>query len=351
MTNKEKEKEMNLIDRYVREIGRKLPQKTRADIEKEIHSALEDALEDRSKKEGRAVDEEMTVAVLKEYGNPETVAASYLPERYLIGPQLFPIFWLVTQIVFAVLTTLTVIAMGFALFGGYGSPAPAEFWGDFFKLLGQYFSGMMAAFGNIVLVFALIQRFATGWEFKEKDEDKNWNPRDLPDVEDADQVSVAGTVAEIVFIVLGLILFNFYPEYIGIYGFTDSGRFFAPILSDAFFSYMPWINLLWGLQFALDVWLVQQRRWQAGSRLLLMVVKAGNAALAYVMLKGPSIVGLTPDVLMREMNFTADAAHSLAAIIIQVVKWGLVIGIIAGAVDAVKALVQMARSQGSLVRA
>jgi hypothetical protein len=340
---------MNLIDRYVREIGRKLPQKSRTDIEKEIRSALEDMLEDRAKTEGRAVDEEMTVAVLKEYGNPETVAASYLPERYLIGPQLFPIFWLVTQIVFAVLTTLTVIAMGFALIGS--NTAPAEFWSDFFKLLGQYFSGMMAAFGNIVLVFALIQRFATGWEFTSKDEEEDWNPRDLPDVDEADQVSVAGTIAEIVFIVLGLILFNFYPQYIGIYGFTDNGRFFAPLLSDAFFRYMPWINLLWGLQFALDVWLVQQRRWQAGSRLILMIVKAGNAALAYAMLKGPSIIALTADSLITNMNFTADAAQSLATLIAQVVKWGLIIGIIAGGIDAIKAFVQMVKSQRATVTA
>jgi hypothetical protein len=293
------------------------------------------------------VDEEMTVQVLKDYGNPETVAASYLPERYLIGPQLFPIFWLVTQIVFAVLTTLTVIAMGFVLFGDFGTPAPAEFWGDFFKLLGQYFSGMMAAFGNIVLVFALIQRFGSGWEFTSKDEEKDWNPRDLPDVEDADQVKIGEHVAEIVFIVLGLILFNFYPQYVGIYGFTDEGKFFAPLLSNAFFSYMPWINLLWGLQFALDVWLVQQRRWQYGSRLLLMAVKAGNAVLAYTMLKGPSIIGLTPDVLMSEMNFTADGAQSLAMLIVQVVKWGLIISIVVGVADAIKALVQMVRSQVS----
>ena len=72
---------MKLIDRYVREIGRRLPQKSRADIEKEIRSALEDMLEDRSKKEGRDVDDEMTAAVLKEYGQPDKVAASYLPER------------------------------------------------------------------------------------------------------------------------------------------------------------------------------------------------------------------------------------------------------------------------------
>lgn len=340
---------MNLIDRYVREIGRQLPQKTRTDIEKEIRSALEDMLEDRSKTEGRAVDEEMTIAALKEYGNPETVAASYLPEQVLIGPQLYPIFWLVTKIVFAVLTTLAVIGMGFALFGS--DATPAEFWGDLFSLVGQYFSGMMAAFGNIVFVFALIQRFATGWEFKEKDEDKEWNPRDLPDVEDADQVKIGDHVAEVVFLVLGLVVFNFYPEYIGIYGFADDQRFFAPLLSDAFFNYLPWINVLWIVQFALDVWLIQQRRWQFGSRLMLMAVKAGNAVLAYAMLKGPSIVGLTPDVLMSEMHFTADAAQTVGMLVVQGFKIALIIAIIAGAGETISALVKLVRSQASTATA
>jgi len=332
---------MNLIDRYVREIGCRLPPKTRADIEKEIRSALEDMLEDRSKKESRATDEEMTVQVLKEYGNPQKVAASYLPEQYLIGPQLFPFFWLVVQIVFGVLTALTLVALVLHFAGG--DFLPTEIGKSLFSLLANYFGGLMTAFGNIVLVFALIQRFAPSWKEDLKDED--WNPRDLPDTEDADQVSRTGTIVETVFTVLALILFNLYPHYIGIYGFTDQGSFFVPILSQAFFSYMPWINLLWGLQIAMNVLLIQRMRWQVGTRWFWIAIKAGGIALAVAMLNGPSIVNLTPEVLMAEMSFSADAAQTLASIITQVVKWGLIISIIAGAVDAVKALVKIVRAQ------
>ncbi len=56
---------MELIDRYIKEIGKHLPQKNRADIEFEIHSTLEDMLDDRSQKAGRPVDEAMTVDMLK----------------------------------------------------------------------------------------------------------------------------------------------------------------------------------------------------------------------------------------------------------------------------------------------
>lgn len=337
---------MNLVDRYVREIGRRLPQKTRADIEKEIRSAVEDMLDDQSQKEGRGIDEEMTVKVLKEYGEPEKVAASYLPERHLIGPTLFPVFWLVVQIVFGVLTAMAIIGLGIHIFSN--TPAPAELGKTTFSLVTQYFGGLMSAFGNIVLIFALLEYFAPrlGWNVKdEKEEKDDWNPRDLPNVEDVNRVSVGETSVEIVFTVLALVLFNLYPEYIGIYNFSDQGSSFVPILSQAFFSYMPWLNMLWGAQIALDVWLIQQSRWQVGSRLLFMAIKAGSAAAAYGMLIGPSIISLSAEVLRENLFMPADAAQTVASIIVQVAKFALIINIIVNAVEIVKALVKMVRAQ------
>ena len=61
---------MELIDRYISEVGKDLPRRTRLDIEAEILSALEDMLRERSQKTGRPVDEEMVVEILKEYGAP-----------------------------------------------------------------------------------------------------------------------------------------------------------------------------------------------------------------------------------------------------------------------------------------
>ena len=103
---------MELIDRYVAEVGRQLPGKMRADIESEIRSTLEDMLEDRSKKTGRPVDETLQCEVLKEYGAPDKVAASYLPPRYLIGPRIYPLFELVFRIVLAVIVGVGLFRFG-----------------------------------------------------------------------------------------------------------------------------------------------------------------------------------------------------------------------------------------------
>ena len=97
---------MNLIDRYVTEVGKHLPLvKGRKDIEKELRSTLEDMLEDRAQKAGRAADEAMEIELLKEYGAPQKVAATYNPQPYLIGPRMFPFFLMVLKIVITVVTS------------------------------------------------------------------------------------------------------------------------------------------------------------------------------------------------------------------------------------------------------
>lgn len=106
---------MNLIDIYITEVGKYLPQKSRHDIQEEIRSALQDMVDDRSQQTGRPVDEDLTVEVLREFGSPEKVAASYLPERYLVGPRLFPAFLKTAQIVLPIIGILALIGLGFSL--------------------------------------------------------------------------------------------------------------------------------------------------------------------------------------------------------------------------------------------
>ena len=52
---------MNLLDRYVSEVGKYLPRKNRADIEAEIRSTLEDMIEERN--QAGAADEAAVIAL------------------------------------------------------------------------------------------------------------------------------------------------------------------------------------------------------------------------------------------------------------------------------------------------
>ncbi len=108
---------MELIDRYLHEVGRYLSPKNRTDILKELNSVLNDAVEARS--EGEPSEEDV-IKVLTEFGPPNKVASSYWPEgQYLIGPALFPHFrtaigitLLVMAIVYLVLIGVLVVIAG-----------------------------------------------------------------------------------------------------------------------------------------------------------------------------------------------------------------------------------------------
>ena len=115
---------MKLLDRYMQEISNNLPAKKQADLTAEIRSLIEDTLDDRSQVEGRPVDEEMVAGVLKEFGSPEKVAASYLPERYLVGPQLYPTYMLVLRIVLTVMVVVALVGLGVDIAQQRAAPWP-----------------------------------------------------------------------------------------------------------------------------------------------------------------------------------------------------------------------------------
>src|SRR5512142_1884314 len=103
---------MELIDLYVAEVGQNLPAKGRADLEAEIRSLIEDTVEGRSQAEGRPADDAMVAQVLKEFGSPAKMAASYLPPRYLIGPRFYPAFLLVMRILLTLIGVVSLVKLG-----------------------------------------------------------------------------------------------------------------------------------------------------------------------------------------------------------------------------------------------
>ena len=64
---------MELMDRYIYDIGRRLPAKQRKDIEKELASLLADALDARV--EGREPTETDVLAIITDFGAPAEVAS------------------------------------------------------------------------------------------------------------------------------------------------------------------------------------------------------------------------------------------------------------------------------------
>ena len=264
-----------IIDRYLAAVSEILPTKLRKDTVTEIRSLIQDALDDRSKTEGRAPDDEMMVAVLKQFGPPESIVAPYLPERYLIGPSMFPTFILVLRIALPIIAVLSLV--GFWI--GYNqavSISGVELMTNLVKSLGNALSAVVQSFGNIVLIFAILQWVLP--EFKAKA--KEWDPRNLKAISQPDKIKRGELIVEIVFSLVGLIIFTFYLDRVGIYNNINGLWTFTPILTSAFNAYIPWLDLFWVLTILLDALVLRKGSWNIGSRLFSILMSAFSIAIA-----------------------------------------------------------------------
>jgi hypothetical protein len=345
-----------LIDTYVTEVGRRLPGKNRKDIEAEIRSTLQDMLDERSQKTGKTVDDEMILAVLKEYGSPDKVAATYQGERYLIGPRLYPIFTLVLRIVLAVTGILAAIGLGIALYHIVGNPQ--DVFATIIKAVGNFIASMVIALGNIVLIFAILEwalfRAGAKLDLKDLPQAREWDPRSLTKVSGPTQVKMGETIVEIVGAFAAIVIFNFYPQIIGftpsLNGVVGSGwaigfgsLTFTPLLSQAFFHFVPFLTLVWALTIILDIILLRMGQWNVVTRICLIGLKIVNIVIAAALLAVPSLLAVTTGSLTTALG-DAEAAHILMTLLSQVVRVGLWISIIGNTIEIIRAASRLVRN-------
>jgi hypothetical protein len=325
---------MNLIDKYIAEVGKHLPRKNRADIEAEIRSTLEDMLDERTQDKGPA-NEATVMELLKEYGAPREVAATYKTHQYLIGPRMFPIFEFVIRIVFAVVLGVSLLGLGVALTktGFSGSEFASALWEWFTGLLG----GLIAAFGNVVLVFTIIERTPIADKY---DKDFNeWDPEELKREPDPDKIDLPDHIATIIFTVLGLVVLNLYPN-LFVIGFVKDGSWVSmPILTDVFFRYLPWINVMGLLQIAFHAFMLRQRDWKPVTRILGIVMDIAGMVLAVIILRTPGIFDITSKSLSA--LGISDAADDLSQLFSFLPLLIIMIVVIVTAIKVVQALVQL----------
>jgi hypothetical protein len=293
-----------LIDAYVARVGESLPEKDRADIEAEISSLLQDMVESRAEAENRAPDDEMVYAVLKEYGDPDKVAASYREPRYLIGPRLFPAFWLVLRIVLVVMGAVALAGLIYTL-TRLGSVPIETIISQGIDAIGHYLGTAVTVFGNVVLIFAILEIALPRFGQKKKE----WDPRSLTGYTPVDSIEPAGLAADIAFNVAAIVLFNFYSDWVGVFfrqgvGWVQSGT----VLSDAFFSFLPWLTIAWAAKIAFDVALLAKGRWTRALRWVFAAVQVFMIGVLAAMLFGAPIIDLTK--ISTSLGAAADLPFS-----------------------------------------
>jgi hypothetical protein len=355
----------NLIDRYLYAVGRRLPKKMRSDIERELKSNLLDALEEKT--EGREATHQDVLELLDEFGDPDKIAAEYLPNnRYLIGPELIDLYKMVLMIGALAVSVGLGIALAIRLLQGDSAAAgPVQTIIEFF---GTIYSAVIGIVGTVTIIFAIIQyslrsetdvgatKVSEGVRQAEKElkgafdkvktSKKGWSADKLPEVpKPADQAKLGESVAAIIFIVLGLVIFNLYTDKIGLYFYNNvvSEWVSVPIFNvDVFRSYLVFFNILWVLDLLLHFRLIQKGRWGIPERLVKIATSLLGLGVFIALVQNPAafnISGMSEAFSKYAVNLTPIL--NLVSINVKIV---MVVVIIATLVEVVQHVYRGAKS-------
>jgi hypothetical protein len=337
---------MSLFERYLAEVGRRLPGRRRDDILSELQSLLEDAFDARGGGQGNPVrDEEVAAEVLTEFGPPGQFAAAYLPERhYLIGPRYFRSF--LTTVKICVWATVVIVGIGlfFELLAGFDSAL------DLARIVvasfNDLFSTALYLLGMVVLIFALVERTAPG---REDPSNVDWDPRTLPQPKDPRRVDVPGTIVGMALAVVALVVFNLLPDKVCVHFDLGAGSHTVPLLGPAFASRLPWLNLYLLLGLGLGVLTIRQGYWGRWLRLGDFLIHLLIVVFFFQLATGEMVIELGADWLVSH-GVPAEHAANLAgevspilATILRVAFWVALVAVGVNAVLKLKALLVGAR--------
>ena len=206
---------MNLLDRYLLAVKKYLPWKRQDDILAELKANLESQLEEKESDLGRTLTTEEMQDWVKHLGSPMGMAARYLPQQYLIGPTIFPMYlWVLRLALLWCLVIYSVVkAVEIVASAGSGSSVLAA-------VLGAPWSLIITA-AWVTAIFAAIE-FATTHSLVKLPADivghVDWSPGTLPTAEDGpfdakSPRSFSTAVAEVVFGFLALIWLLLVPHH------------------------------------------------------------------------------------------------------------------------------------------
>jgi hypothetical protein len=279
---------MDLIDRYVHEVGQHLPPSLRADVEAELRSLLTDSVEERARHAGRVPDEEAAADVVRAFGRPRDVAARYAPQvRYLVGPRLYPGYVLAVKIMVAVLAAVVLVLLGL---GRYHHEGELSVVGPFIRAAGSFLSTAFFNLSLLTLSFAIVERaMDSRGQGRE-----GWDPATLPPVNDPDRVSYFGRIFVLWATAAVAVLFNFFPPWVAVVVIHNTDVRAIPLLLPEFARYLPLLNVYWAAAFALNLVVLRHGRWRPATRWADLGLTVLNGLILVLVISGPPVFEYDP---------------------------------------------------------
>jgi hypothetical protein len=270
---------MDLIDRYLHAVKSFLPRTQQDDIIRELAEDLRSQAEDREAELGRPLTQPEQEAMLRQWGHPLLLASRYRPQRHLIGPCIFPIYWRVLLMSLGVALLVHLVAN--AVMVASGTPVNEAI----NRIVTLPVGPLLSVFAWVTLVFAVFDMNLDRFPFV-----ATWNPNSLPMPRSEDGAAPTfALLTEIVCLTLMVVWWGFVPRYQWLlFGPASALVELAPVWRivhlPILFVYLASLATLW-------VRLLQPGRKTLRLTLRIIVSLAHLPIAWYLLASGPLVVG------------------------------------------------------------
>lgn len=292
---------LNLIDVYIYEVTRRLPEKSREDIGLELRSTIEDMLpEDHG--------EEDVKMVLAELGNPAVLASGY-HERpmHLIGPKYFHIYVSLLKMIAPIAMVITIISITAKYMIGFEEGDTVLNIG--LIVLGEGIWGIVNVFMQVffwlTLTFAIIERADNS-----KDEQPRtmsftkWTPDDLKAIpyEPKRKISKGFVFGSLLWTAIWATVYFYADHLAGVYENSGEGlEFIMPALNqDVLNSYWPLVLIVVGLEITLVLYLYIRSYWTKKAALFNVIKEAVSMIVLIIIMTNSQLFNIEFLTYMRD---------------------------------------------------
>lgn len=229
----------DLIERYIHDVTRRLPEASRAEVGKELRANIDDMLPPN------ATDEDIK-KVLIILGEPRVLASKYRgKQRFLISPEWMDEYFQVLKIVLIVVGALGAFS---ALITHILYPTATTAFGIYIEVMSnvasEVVSNLFGGFAIVTLIFAAISYS------KVNSKKGPWNPDKLPKLPKATDVKIS-KIGSIIGMMMALILGSFFifllfenQRYIAWFELEGGIRVIVPIFTDSVCQLFAWLFIV-----------------------------------------------------------------------------------------------------------
>ncbi|WP_428911167.1 hypothetical protein [Niallia sp. Krafla_26] len=254
---------MDLIEIYIQEVTRRLPEKSREDIALELRSTIEDMLP-------ADYMEEDVKKVLVKMGNPVTLASGYRERpMHLIGPRYYDLYVSLLKMILPIAGVIALISMIASYFFTYNGEEAI------LNIIIKVFAegiwvlievGLQVAFW-LTLTFAIIERCDKGKDLEPLTMNYNkWTPDDLKNITyipKKKEIPRSEVYFSLVWTSIWASVYFYANHLLGAYKNEGNGlEFVTPALDhEVLLSYWPFIVIVIGIEIALALYKLFKGQW------------------------------------------------------------------------------------------